>query len=161
MSREDVFEQFTVSGATLSYRRGRESWEITPDRIACVGEATTESSRGEDWLLCLITDQHGAWLEASLYAPGRNDALQWLSTAVGTSLEVKLANAPAYRSRVMWPPPLREQPLFEFQISPLRRAFSRALRRLGFAPSGAVQTVNRTVLEHLWAADRPPASRSA
>src|SRR5262249_42023069 len=112
---------------------------------------TTEStSSGEDWLICLITDANGTWVEASLFSQGRNDALQWLSGALSTSLEVKLANAPPWRSRVMWPPEIKERPLFEFQVSALRRAFSRGLRRLGFAAQAGVQTVHPAVLEYLW-----------
>ena len=163
--------EFIVNGSRLAYgeRGGREpfardtgfgtggsdgsfarAWEISADRIVCVGEATTESSQdGEDWLLCVVTDVHGSWLEASLYSEGRNDALQWLSSALGRSFEVKLAHAPPFRSRVMWPASLEEQPLFDYQMSVVRRVFSRGLRRLGFPSKGAVQTVRRSVLEGL------------
>ncbi|HEY4210030.1 MAG TPA: hypothetical protein VGM84_01005 [Steroidobacteraceae bacterium] len=153
--------EFIVSGSRLTYgeRNGADAfsgapftraWEISADRIVCVGEATTESREsGEDWLLCVVTDVHGSWLEASLYSEGRNDALQWLSSALGRSFEVKLAHAPPFRSRVMWPASLEEQPLFDYQIPLVRRVFSRGLRRLGFPSKGAVQTVRRSVLERL------------
>ncbi len=154
-------DEFIVGSAGLAYRGGSSSWQVAPDRILCVGEATTESpTSGEDWLLCLITDVQGSWVEASLYSQGRNDALQWLSLALGSSLEVKLANAPPFRSRVMWPPQLQERPLFEFQVSVLRRAFSRGLRRLGLAPRSSIQTVHPRVLDSLWRTKRRPASRS-
>ena len=124
--------------------------DISLERILCVGEATTDSpGSGEDWLLCLVTDDYGTWVEGSMYAAGRNDALQWLSLALGTSMEVKLAHAPPFRSRIMWPPPLREEALFEYQISTLRRLFGRGLRRLGFPPHGSIQTVRPAVLESL------------
>ena len=45
---------------------------------------------------------------------------------------------------------MKERPLFEYQVSPLRRAFSRGLRRLGFVGQGAVQTVHPGVLDYLW-----------
>jgi hypothetical protein len=144
-------DQFVVGGLTLGYRLGSAEWEIGRDDIVCVGEATTESpTSGEDWLICLVTDTHGTWVEASLYSQGRNDALQWLSNALSSSMEVKLAHAPPYRSRVMWPPEMKERPLFEYQVSPLRRAFSRGLRRLGFEARGGVQTVHPGVLDYLW-----------
>src|SRR5581483_11979321 len=143
-------DRFVVEGLTLGYRQGRAEWDIGRHEIVCVGEATTESPTGEDWLICLITDVHGTWFEASLYSPGRNDALQWLSNALNSSMEVKLAHAPPFRSRVMWPPEMKERPLFEYQVSPLRRAFSRGLRRLGFSGRGGVQTVHPGVLDYLW-----------
>lgn len=155
----EVPEQFTVDATRLAYRSARSSWEITRDRIVCVGEATSESPV-EDWLLCIVTDVQGNWVEASLYAQGRNDAVQWLSQALGSSLELKLANAPPFRSRVMWPPPLQEAPLFEYQISLFRRAFSRSLRRLGIPLRNSVQSVHPQVMDSLWRAHRQTASRS-
>lgn len=151
-------DQFTVDGMRLGYRGAHASWDITPERILCVGEATSESPV-EDWLICVITDVRGNWVEASLYSQGRNDALQWLSQALGGSLEVKLAHAPPFRSRVMWPPPLQEQPLFAYQVSLFRRTFSRGLRRLGVPLQSPVQTVHPQVMDSLWRARR--VSRSA
>jgi hypothetical protein len=151
-------DQFIIEGARLVYRSGRSSWEITPERIFCVGEATSESPV-EDWLLCLITDVRGNWVEASLYSQGRNDALQWLSQALGTSLEVKLAHAPPFRSRVMWPQPLQDRALFSYQASLFRRTFSRGLRRLGVPLQSPVQTVHPQVMASLWRTRR--VSRSA
>jgi hypothetical protein len=156
----EVPEQFTIDAARLAFRSSRSAWDVTPDRILCVGEATSDSPV-EDWLLCLVTDVRGNWVEGSLYSQGRNDALQWLSQALGSSLEVKLANAPPFRSRVMWPPALQERPLFDYQVSFLRRAFSRGLRRLGIAPRGAVQAVHPQILDSLWRAHRPNTSASA
>ena len=151
-------DQFIPDGVRLRYRGGRAAWEVTPERILCVGEATSESPM-EDWLLCLITDVQGNWVEGSLFSQGRNDALQWLSQALGASLEVKLAHAPPFRSRVMWPPPLQERPLFTYQASLFRRAFSRGLRRLGVPLQTPVQTVHPQVMGSLWRTRR--VSRSA
>lgn len=158
MDSQEIPDHFITEGARLVYRAGRSSWEVTPERILCVGEATSESPE-EDWLLCLITDVRGSWVEASLYSQGRNDALQWLSQALGTSLEVKLAHAPPFRSRVMWPPPLQERALFAYQASLFRRTFSRGLRRLGVPLQSPVQTVHPQVMDSLWRTRR--VSRSA
>jgi hypothetical protein len=155
----EIPEQFTMDATRLAYRSGHTSWEITPDRILCVGEAISDG-RVEDWLLCLITDVRGGWVEGSLFAQGRNNALQWLSQALGSSLEVKLAHAPPFRSRVMWPPPLQGQPLFEYQVSGLRRAFSRGLRWLGVPLKSAVQSVHPQVVSSLWRTRRHSASLS-
>jgi hypothetical protein len=156
----EVPEQFIIDGARLLYRSGQSAWEMTPDRILCVGEAISDSP-AEDWLLCFVTNVRGDWLEASLYAQGRNDALQWLSLVLGSSMEVKLANAPPLRSRVMWPPPLQERALFEYQVSAFRRVFSRGLRRLGVPLESAIQTVHPQVLDSLWRTRRQSASPSA
>jgi len=155
-------DEFSIEGGRLLYRGSQSSWEIAADRLVCVGEATLESpGPGEDWVLCLITSVQGNWVEGSLYARGRNDALQWLSQAVASSLEVKLANAPPFRSRVMWPQWLLEQPLFQYQVPWPRRAFSRGLRRLGFPPRSSVQTVHPAVMDSLWRNHRRAASRLA
>jgi hypothetical protein len=140
-------DRFVVGGVSLRYESsGGASWDLIAEQILCLGEATTESGLLDEWRLCFVTDQHGAWLEGSMSALGRNDALHWLSVRLGCSLEVKLANTRAFRSRVMWPPELRERPLFQYQVPYWRRLFSRGLRRLGFAPLGSVQTVQAELL---------------
>ncbi|HEY6484205.1 MAG TPA: hypothetical protein VIY54_11840 [Steroidobacteraceae bacterium] len=152
-------DRFTVQGTTLRYAsEGLGRWELIAEQILLLGEATSEDgARDERWHLCFVTDIQGRWVEGSLYAEGRNDALQWLSVRMGCSLELKLAGAPAFRSRVMWPPDWRERPLFAFQVSPLRRAFSGSLRRLGLPPLvGSVQSVDPRLLESLWRAKRHP-----
>jgi hypothetical protein len=143
-------DRFVVGAGSLRYESANgAAWEFIAEQILCVGEATTESGAdGEDWKLCLVTNAHGEWAEGSLQADGRNDALQWLSVKLGCSLEVKLANAPAFRSRVMWPAALLERPLFEYQVAPLRRIFSRTLRRIGFATVQPVQSIHPAVLDH-------------
>jgi hypothetical protein len=141
-------DRFIVGGTALRYESsGGGFWEIIAEQIMCMGEATSESGPADEhWHICFVTDAHGTWLEGSLHAQGRNDALQWLSVRLGCSLELKLANAPPFLSRVMWPGRLLDHPLFEYQVTPLRRTFSRSLRRLGFAPVGGVQSVHPEVL---------------
>jgi len=151
----EAYDRFVVGGTALRYESASgRGWELIAERMLCVGEATSESGPGEDWMLCFVTGVQGTWVEGSLLAESRNDALQWLSVRLGTSLELKLANAPAFRSRVMWPPDLRDRPLFHYQVNPLRRAFSRWIRRLGSPPRAAVQSVQPEILERLWRGHR-------
>lgn len=156
-------DRFLVGGTALRYESASGSaWEIIAEQIRCIGEATGEAGRADEtWNLCFVLDAHGTWVEGSLYAQDRNDALQWLSVRLGCSFELKLANAPAFRSRVMWPKSMLERPLFEYQVTPLRRIFSRAARRLGLAPIGGVQAVRAEVLEKMEKIWRKPASPSA
>jgi hypothetical protein len=141
-------DRFVVGGTSLRYESaGGGSWELIAEQILCMGEATSESGPAdEDWHICFVTDTHGTWVEGSLHAEGRNDALQWLSVRLGCSLEVKLANAPPFRSRVMWPRELLERPLFEYQVKPWRRLFSRSMRRFGSPSLGGVQSVHPDLL---------------
>ena len=151
MYSSDAADRFIVGGIALRYEsQGGASWELIAEQILCIGEATNESGPvDDDWRLCFVTDANGAWLEGSLHAEARNEALQWLSVRLGCSFEVKLANAPPFRSRVMWPVRLLERPLFEYQVAPLRRLFSRTARQLGCKPVAAVQSVHPDVLERL------------
>jgi len=159
----ELSDRFIVGGMALRYESSSgATWELIGEQILCLGEATAESGAAdEDWRLCFVTDLHGAWLEGSMLAEGRNDALQWLSVRLNSSLEVKLANAPAFCSRVIWPPELSDRPLFQYQVSLVRRMLSRTLRRIGFSSVCAVQSVHPDVLQYLWRARRSPASRSA
>ncbi len=154
MYAEAGCDRFLVGGTSLGFESaGGRRWDVLGEQIRCLGESTAESpTGGEDWTLCVILDLQGAWIEGSLFAAGRNDALQWLSIRLGCSLELKLANGSPFRSRVMWPIRLADQPLFNYQISPFRRYFSRTCRRLGLRPAGGIQTVRPEILRHLWRA---------
>jgi hypothetical protein len=159
----ETSDRFVVGGTALRYESADgAAWELLAEQILCIGESTSESGPAdEDWHLCFVTNAHGSWVEGSLKAQSRNDALQWLSVRLGCSLELKLVNSPAFRSRVMWPTPLLDQSLFDYQVAGLRRMFSRTARQLGFAPLRAVQSVRPAVLEKLWSARRNILSRSA
>ena len=163
MYSTEVTDRFMVGGTALRFESaGGAAWELIAEQILCIGESTSEAGIShEDWHLCFVMDAHGSWVEGSLHAESRNDALQWLSVRLASSLELKLVNSPPFRSRVMWPPSLLDQPLFDYQVPTLRRLFSRAARQLGFAPLRAVQSVRPAILEKLWSRRRPPLSRSA
>jgi len=163
MYSSEQADRFIVGGTALRYESSNGSgWELIAEQILCIAEATTECGiYADDWHICFVTDPHGNWLEGSLEAEGRNEALHWLSVRLACSLEVKLANAPPFRSRIMWPASMLEQPLFQYQVPLWRRLFSRSLRRLGFGPLGGVQSVHPDIVRSLWRASHRHASRSA
>lgn len=65
-----------------------------------------------------LTAGEGGWHEASFYAEGRDAALRALEKRIGALLETGLWGSTEYRSRIMWPECVRDQPLKDI-IPPL------------------------------------------
>ena len=151
-------DQFITEAGRLVYRGGRSSWEVTPERIFCVGEATSESPRGR----LVAVPHHGCTRQL-----GRGVSV--LSGAQRRPAVVEpgprhLAGSEA-RPCAPFPEPchvaaaLQERALFAYQASLFRRTFSRGLRRLGVPLQSPVQTVHPQVMDSLWRTRR--VSRSA
>jgi len=104
-----------IQGDTVTYRGPASSWSLGLRSIEAIGEVTNQSGpSGEDWFICFVTNRGKVWNEAPVSAQGADALLQWLSAKLGEPLEWRLANSTDFRSRVMWPTLLRDQPLFEF-----------------------------------------------
>ena len=139
--------RFIVGERTLTYRLGKSSWEVTPEEILVVGESTNEMGPlADDYWLCIVVATDG-WLEGSFYAVGRDEAEDWLSTKLGTKLELRLLNSTSLQSRVMWPPALEGRPLFEYLEPPPRTRVGALLRKLGIGPFSTLSRMHPDVLQ--------------
>ena len=105
--------RLSLTDGTVVYDCGDDRlWEIALDRIRVVGEFTT-SSWGDDYFLVLVTDE-GRWFEGSFYSENSAEFLLDLGEQVGAELKFGLCNSTELKSRVMWPTPIKDDPLFRF-----------------------------------------------
>lgn len=93
--------------------REREVWRASIASLRLIGEFTTpDGPAAEDlWFVFVAGDR---WLEASLYAEGREELLAELGGRLGHELRAGLCNSVTLASRVLWPPRLEGHPLFDF-----------------------------------------------
>jgi hypothetical protein len=104
-----------LDGTTVRYRsRNHGTWDISLSTIRVIGEATNQYGPfADDYFLCFATSpQH--WHEASFYAEGREVFVAALSRELGFQLIPGLVNSTDFASRILWPPTLAGQPMFQY-----------------------------------------------
>jgi hypothetical protein len=132
----------------VSYTWDGGSWTLRFVDITVIGECTNELGPfADDYYICFVAADGETWWTTSFYAEGRDELLQCLARRFGSTFEWGLCDSTTFKSRVMWPPPLRDKPLFAFSEPRASNRFSGFLRALGIAPSSNVQTVSSEVRE--------------
>jgi hypothetical protein len=105
-------------------------WELPAAGVLVIGESTNGGgANGKEHTYCFV-DENGTWFDASVHAAGLADSVAALGEAVGANLGFTLAAAPAFQSRVLWPPRLIGKPLFKFTITPLTGFLNKLLRNV-------------------------------
>jgi hypothetical protein len=92
------------------------SREITSRDVLVVGEFTTESGPYADDYFVVVVLRTGNVVEVPTDAADEIHAE--LERLTGTALAVGLANRTDFASRVLYPPALRDHPLYEFTPAP-------------------------------------------
>jgi|ADGO01.1.fsa_nt_gi hypothetical protein len=88
-------------------------WRVPISHIRALGEYRIPGSEDSHYLAALIDDS-GAWFQAPVRASGMEPVLSSLSARLGSTLRLKLSSADSYTSRVLWPPHVEGEPLFDF-----------------------------------------------
>lgn len=140
----------TCTPAGVEYTWSNGSWKLSFDEIAVIGEHTNELGPfTDDYFICFVHRNGKGWLECSFYAEGRDALLTCLEAHFGTPFEFKLCDSTSFKSRVMWPRSLNDEPLFEYLEPPPGNRFSKWLRRLGVKPITNVQVIAPRIHEFI------------
>jgi hypothetical protein len=102
----------------IRYSSREGGWELRIADVGVIGEATNGSGPwGIDYFLCFATGPD-LWFEASFYADGRDEFLRALGHALGNPVELGLCSSVDLASRILWPPSLAGEPMFQFTDVP-------------------------------------------
>ena len=103
------------------------SWDLPVSDVRIVGEATNQSGPWtDDYFFCFATGP-GGWFEASFYAEGRDEFLSTLGARLGHTLDLRLVNSTDFSSRVLWPPSMEGEPMFQYVDQPRKGLIGRLL----------------------------------
>lgn len=117
-----------LDGDIIRYRSDLYGhWQLPVSSVRILGEATNQGGPGADDYFFYFATGPGPWYQASYYADGCEEFLKSLATKLGHPLELGLGNSADFASRILWPPSLASQPLFQFHEvppkGPLRKLF--------------------------------------
>lgn len=117
----------SLDGDAVRYRSKFGDWELPVSSLRVLGENTNQNGPyADDWFLCFATGPE-MWLEAPVSAEGSGELLKALSKRLGVSLATELFSSTDFTSRVLWPPELAGQPMFQFANAPAESWFAKLL----------------------------------
>ena len=120
MNQTDHSGELRCSAGVITYHSAGGDWSVPVADVRLIGEYTnSDGPYLDDYFLVFLTAPEGGWHQASFYAKGRDEALAELSRSVGAPLECGLCDSTHYKTRIMWPPHLRNEELME--VLPLRK----------------------------------------
>ena len=102
-----------IQGNAIHYAtRDAEVWELPIAEVRVIGEYTTPNGPYiDDYFFVFLSTDY--WYEASFYSEGGLELLPKLSGDLKEELACGLQNSTNWKSRVIWPPDIKEEPLFD------------------------------------------------
>jgi hypothetical protein len=131
MNPADYSGELRCGGDVITYHSAVSEWAVPIADVRLIAEYTnSDGPYLDDYFLVFLTAPEGGWHEASFYAKGRDEALAALSTSMGAPLQCGLCNSTVYKTRIMWPPQLKDQELMEV-LPPKRQSLWQKLTNSG------------------------------
>ncbi|MCP3915899.1 MAG: hypothetical protein GY711_10125 [bacterium] len=111
----------TLDGKRLRYEhQGAERWWLDLDDLKIVGECTTDLGPvAEDWFLVFVAGDPPEFLEAPVSS--LREVIPALAGTLGKEPWPGLIGETGYASRVLWPPELEGEELFDYARAPRRK----------------------------------------
>ena len=139
----------SLRGDMIRYEIASGGWELPIGGVRVIGEATTDHGPfADDYWLCFATSPN-EWYQASFYAEGREEFVKALSARLGAQLKLHLVASTNFASRVLWPSPLKDKPMFLYTDKwPTNSLLGMVVKLLG-GPFRNVQTYAPEVERYL------------
>ena len=124
MNYDKYSGQICFTDGAICYQSACINWTIALSGVKLIGEYTTANGPHiDDYFIVFMTSAENGWHEASFYAKGRDETLALISRNLGNPIEPALCNLTDYKTRIMWPPDIMDQPLMT--IIPKRTWYGR------------------------------------
>jgi hypothetical protein len=140
MAKKELVKRLRLEGRVVHYEVvGGFGWSTSVDKLVLLGEYTTPPEpHFEDHFFAFIIRPDYTWNEASYYSKESDKFLAALGQLLGAQLSCGLDKKKDYGSRIMWPPEIEGERLFDFAqaglggfwIQPAASDFSATTRSL-------------------------------
>jgi hypothetical protein len=129
MKKDDHSGEIRLADGSIVYESARMNWRVPLSDVRLIGEYTTANGPYvDDYFFVFLTAEEGGWHEASFYARGRDPLLALLEHHLGAPIQPGLCNSAEYRTRIVWPPHVKDQPLMT--IIPKKTWYGRLWARI-------------------------------
>ncbi len=131
MSHPNHSGELRCGAGVITYHSPAGDWSVPIADVRLIAEYTnSDGPYVDDYFFVFLTAPEGGWHQASFYAKGRDEALAALSRTIGAPLECRLCDSTEYKTRIMWPPNLKDQELMEV-LPPKKRSLWQKLLHSG------------------------------
>lgn len=131
MNTKNYSGELKCDGEVIAYYSALGDWFVRVPDVRLIGEFTnSDGPYVDDYFLVFLTAAENGWHEASFYANGRDEALASLGKSLGAPLQCGLCDSTQFKTRIMWPPQLKDQKLMEV-LSTTQGSFWGKLMRWG------------------------------
>ena len=114
MDHADYSRELVCGEDVITYHSAAGDWSVPIAEVRLIGEYTnSDGPYLDDYFFVFLTAPQGGWHQASFYAKGRDEALAALSRRFDAPLQCGLCNSTRYKTRILWPPELKDQELME------------------------------------------------
>lgn len=146
-----------AAGEVRFYYEDELVWRLSVSEIALIGEHTnSDGPYLDDWFLVFVRGADQWRFEAPVYAVGFDETIEDLGTVLGSKLPLRLVRSTDFDSRVVWPPDLRGEKLYDY-VSVRTGSF---LRKIGQGLIGHLEMrFTVPVVRHFSRSQAPVASR--
>jgi hypothetical protein len=113
---ESLAKRLWLETDTIHYRvTAVGEWTLPVNRVKLLGEYTDPNGPYvDDYFFVFVFEPDCDWYEASFYSEGREAFLSQLGLRLGSELRCGLCHSTDDNSRLIWPPQIEGQPLFDF-----------------------------------------------
>lgn len=123
MEPKDYSGKLAFDGVVITYHSALGDWSVPITDVRLIAEyRNSDGPHIDDYFFVFLTAPEDGWHDASFHAKGRDEALATVSKGIGAPLECQLFDSTQYKSRIMWPPHLKDQELMEV-LSPRDKVF--------------------------------------
>lgn len=130
-THEDYSGVIQYSEDLITYRSAVRDWTVRISDIRLIVEYTTANGPYvDDYFFVFLTAPEGGWHEASYYAKGMEKTLQLLGQKLGAVMEVRLCKSTDFKTRILWPPGLKDKELMDV-IPSKKQSFWHKLTNFG------------------------------
>lgn len=114
-NKKEIVKKIWIENEKVCYVEGNYTFDFKISELYLIGEYTNQSGPyADDYFIVFFAKKEKYEFLASFYVEGIDKFILELGCILSCDLAFELVNSTDFKSRVMWPPELKEEKLFNF-----------------------------------------------